>query len=292
MKTIATLFTGIILLILTVLPGEALATKHVINVQNYTFSPANINNVTVGDTMRWVWVSGSHTTTSTTIPSGAATWNSPITSTVTSYEYKVTKAGTYNYKCTPHTGMGMVGSFVATASVPTLTLFPQNRNVGYIAGSTSFSVTSNAIWTTSTDRDWCTATPSGSGNGTIVAPYLENPTSATRIATISIEVEGLEPSQVTVTQDGSTLSVGSDPSASFRIFPNPAKDKVVIKMDNHPGEKVSLYIFDAIGNQVYQSKTIEDEAVTLNLASLPRGSYFVRWISGSDVHVSKLLLID
>jgi plastocyanin len=96
------------------------AVKWIVNVQNFSFSPSNLPNVAVGDTIRWVWVSGTHTTTSSTIPGGAASWDEPITSSNQDYEYPVTVAGTYNYVCTPHAGMGMVASFTATVLTPLL----------------------------------------------------------------------------------------------------------------------------------------------------------------------------
>ena len=85
------------------------ATVHNITVSNFQFSPASLN-VNVGDTINWTWVSGNHTTTSNQVPSGAATWDSPITSSVSSFSYKITVAGTYDYICTPH---GFAGQFVA-----------------------------------------------------------------------------------------------------------------------------------------------------------------------------------
>ena len=85
-----------------------------VDVSNFVFTPASISNVKVGDTVRFHWVSGTHTTTSTTIPAGAATWNHPISSSSQTYDYVPTVLGTYNYKCTPHAAMGMVGSFTVT----------------------------------------------------------------------------------------------------------------------------------------------------------------------------------
>jgi plastocyanin len=102
------------ILLLMIIPTKA--TVVVITQQDLTFSPSN-TTVQVGDTVRWVWTSGSHTTTSISVPTGAATWNSPLTSTVTQFEYKVTVEGTYNYVCTPHASLGMTGSFTATASL-------------------------------------------------------------------------------------------------------------------------------------------------------------------------------
>ena len=133
-----------------ILQTKVFATKHVVTVQNFSFSPASISDVQLGDTIRWVWASGTHTTTSTTIPAGAAIWNSPITSTVTSFEYKVVVAGTFNYKCTPHASMGMVASFTAVAGAVPGAAGPitgpsaicknnsGSYSVGTIAGATSY----------------------------------------------------------------------------------------------------------------------------------------------------------
>jgi plastocyanin len=84
------------------------ATTRIINVQNFSFSPDSVNAF-VGDSIKWVWVSGNHTTTSTTIPASASTWDNLINSTSTSFIYVVQLQGTYRYKCTPHESMGMVG---------------------------------------------------------------------------------------------------------------------------------------------------------------------------------------
>jgi plastocyanin len=100
------------------------ATTRIINVQNFTFSPDNLNAY-VGDTIKWVWVSGNHTTTSTTIPSTAQVWDHPITAIDISYSYVLTVSGTYNYKCTPHESMGMVG----VINVQTSSIVKQNENV-------------------------------------------------------------------------------------------------------------------------------------------------------------------
>lgn len=92
---------------------HAQATVHTVNASGTSFNPNSLN-VFVGDTIRWAHVSGSHTTTSTTIPAGAATWNSPLNVSNPTFEYHVTVAGVYNYKCIPHESFGMIGSFTAT----------------------------------------------------------------------------------------------------------------------------------------------------------------------------------
>lgn len=85
---------------------------HVINQSGMEFTPAN-PTVNVGDVIHWVWADGSHTTSSRTIPVGATTWDAPLNSTHTSFDYTVTVAGSYSYACTIHESMGMVGSFTA-----------------------------------------------------------------------------------------------------------------------------------------------------------------------------------
>ena len=92
--------------------------KHTILVGNYYFNPSTLNNVSPGDTIRWQWVQGSHTTTSSSIPSGAASWDELINSGNQVYEYTALVSGTYNYVCTPHAGMGQVGSFTVNAAAP------------------------------------------------------------------------------------------------------------------------------------------------------------------------------
>jgi len=83
-----------------------------VNVSDNLFTPNNFT-ITVGDTIMWMWVNGTHTTTSTTIPVGAAAWDELIDQNSTSYMYVVSTTGTYNYRCTFHYTMGMIGQFTA-----------------------------------------------------------------------------------------------------------------------------------------------------------------------------------
>ena len=88
------------------------ATIHTIAVNDFFFAPASLT-VEVFDTVRFVWASGFHTTTSVSVPGGAATWDETISSTSANFDYIVMELGTYNYKCTFHESSGMVASFTA-----------------------------------------------------------------------------------------------------------------------------------------------------------------------------------
>jgi len=110
MKKIASLF------FLLLLAATVSATTKTINVgqSGNQFTPSSVSAF-VGDTIKWVYVSGFHTTTSTTIPVGAAAWNAPMQSAGQTFIYKITVAGTYNYECEPH-APGMAGQIIATIS--------------------------------------------------------------------------------------------------------------------------------------------------------------------------------
>lgn len=98
------------LFLITVSP-LANATTWTVSVQNFSFT-GNPTTVTVGDTIIWNWVNGTHNTTSTSVPAGAATWASPITMSSPTYMYVVTTPGVYEYVCTFHVG-SMSESFTA-----------------------------------------------------------------------------------------------------------------------------------------------------------------------------------
>lgn len=94
---------------------------------NEQFSP-QVANANCGDTIRWVLVSGTHTTASTSVPAGAATWTSGNITT-SGFIYVVTVAGTYNYTCHPATGGHMDASIVVQCS----TGIPSLSNEGHTA---------------------------------------------------------------------------------------------------------------------------------------------------------------
>jgi plastocyanin len=352
------------------------AVTHTIQVGNYYFNPSSLN-VNVGDIVEWVWVNGSHTTTSSSIPAGAASWDHVINSSNQTFSYTVTAAGTYNYVCTPHASMGMVGSFVASDPAPFMNISPSNQNVSALAGNTHFSVTSNVAWNASSDKSWCTVTSSGSGNGTITATYIENtstqsrvayitvtgtgvssqvvtvtqagaaatiqvspqsqvvsssagntsfsvisnsnwtaasdvtwctvtvsgsgngtlvatyeenPSSNERTANISVSVDGLAPVVVQVLQDGTSVGLGDMESQSLRIFPNPAKERFTVSFRDGVNMPTRISLYDLHGKIVSDRSVHGNSDIQIEVSDMPRGPYFLKIYLSNETITRKVIL--
>ena len=94
------------------------ATTWPVAVANNTFSPATVNAV-VGDIIQFNWLTGIHTTTcGTSLPAGAAEWDSPMNAGSTSFSYTVTTVGNYTYGCIPHFAFGMQGNITVSSVLP------------------------------------------------------------------------------------------------------------------------------------------------------------------------------
>lgn len=133
------IFTALFLLTIGL---EANATKHIITVQDFSFSPSSLS-AALGDTIEWDWITGSHTTTSGTIPVGAAIWDHPLNSQDGngSFTYVPAVAGTYNYKCTIHESFGMIASFTVSGCTP-----PTAQQAAITAGgATTFCKGGNVV---------------------------------------------------------------------------------------------------------------------------------------------------
>ncbi len=105
----------------------------------------------------------------------------------------------------------VVVTLVQAGAAPTLSLDPMTVTVDTPAGTEDITVTSNAPWTAVSDASWCTATPSGTGNGIITLQFTENIRAEERVANISIAVPGLGTSTVILTQSAAVAVLSIDP---------------------------------------------------------------------------------
>jgi plastocyanin len=97
---------------------SSFATTHTITVADFSFTPSTMT-VTLGDTIKWVWTGPSnHTTTSTSVPGGAASWSQNLNASSTSFTYVPAVVGTYNYHCNIHPSL-MSGTITVVSSANT-----------------------------------------------------------------------------------------------------------------------------------------------------------------------------
>lgn len=92
------------------------ATTINIDVSDFAFNPAVVV-AEVGDTLIWTESGGTHTTTSTSVPSGASTWDYTFTGTGDTFTYIVTVPGDYAYQCSIHPSL-MMGTIRVADTLP------------------------------------------------------------------------------------------------------------------------------------------------------------------------------
>ena len=165
-------------LILAVLGLSASATNHQVQVGSNFFNPA-VLSISVGDTVTWTQVSGTHNVNGTqaTFPTNPASFSSGAVAGGTwTYSFQFTLLGIYNYQCDPHIP-AMVGTVTVTAGNQVVQggsyTFGANGNVNSFAyngpaltGVTASNLTKNGFTTTNAanafrGNDW----PLGATNG-------------------------------------------------------------------------------------------------------------------------------
>ncbi len=177
--------------------GSLHATTYTITAQGMTFTP-NSQNCHVGDTIKFQWVNGTHTTTSTSVPAGAATWSQNLNSGSQTYKYVITKVGTYNYRCNFHYTMGMTGVLNATAAPLSATIAPF-ANISCTGGNNGNATASPAGGTSPYTYAW---NPGGQTTATI-----SSLTAGTYSVTVTDAAAATATASVTITQPASLPAI-------------------------------------------------------------------------------------
>lgn len=82
--------------------------KHIVEVKDFSFAPVNLN-VTVGDTVLFVWTGQVAHTTTSDATSGPDSWDSGLLGNGAEFEIIIQSPGSHPYYCIPHGGPGGVG---------------------------------------------------------------------------------------------------------------------------------------------------------------------------------------
>ena len=116
------------------------AAEHFINfggAQGSMYAPANLT-VLLNDVVTWQGTFSSHPLSSTSVPTGAATFSN---TSGTTFSYTATEAGIYTYQCDFHAAGGMVGTFTVVDPTLVKPLFPVNKEVTVYPSVTSGQLT-------------------------------------------------------------------------------------------------------------------------------------------------------
>lgn len=89
--------------------SHAMGATNIVQAGNNFYSPQNLT-IKAGDTVHWVNISGFHDVVSISMPVAFAASALPFDT----FDVKLTNPGTYNYVCSVHTDLGMIGSIVVT----------------------------------------------------------------------------------------------------------------------------------------------------------------------------------
>ena len=200
--------------------------------------------------------------------------------------------GYYLKLITPDLDNNDPANWVASNDIINSAVNPPSKDVVPEAGSTTFTITSNTSWTVSDNADWLTVTPTnGTGNGLLTATYSANSLTTSRVGTITVSGTGVGSQSVKVNQSKPTLIEPLD-DIKVSIYPNPAKDFVIIKLDGTIVVNISISIVDALGKSYYLNEfkgaNLYRE-MTIDLSSMKRGLYFVIIKSENDFKTYKII---
>lgn len=175
---------------------------------------------------------------------------------------------------------------------PTLNVTPLNRDVTYPAGTTTFTISSNSAWTAESDASWCTVTPTGTGSGELTATYAENPpTAASRTANILVEVAGIAPQTVTVTQAEGPVSVRDIAGGEIRIFPNPTSGIFTIVTSGNDNGNIDVTIRNIQGQTILKKLCKGEKEYRIDLSSAAQGTYQITLVTEKINLTRKLIII-
>ena len=266
---------------------------------NFVFVPANFSAV-VGDTIRFTFGNGltpggfPHTTTSTSIPAGAAAWDHPLVATDSVFTYVVTASGQYAFKCTPHEGRGMVGQFLVSATAPV-------KMTGF--SSSLVDGKAKLTWQTASEENADHFSIQQSSDGTNFAeigtvPAAGNSQSVRNytyaVNTIPGSAAYLYFRILTIDKDKKEqysdiilLHLPKAAEARFikNMYPNPAEngDHLHFDFNSESSGKLDVIIFETTGKQIFTMPLTAVEGRNQTHMPLPRlrkGSYFIQFMLG------------
>ena len=173
-------------------------------------------------------------------------------------------------------------------AAPMLAVTPPVQNVTPQAGFANFTVTANLDWTATSDASWCLPTPSGTGNGTLIAMYQQNVSIQNRTANITVSAAGIAPVVVQVVQSG-PVGINEMDKHGLAVYPNPATGLVKVSFGSLDARDGSVEMVNALGAMVMHQQTGSAE-MQLDFSALEKGVYLLIFRGKNAVASEKIIV--
>lgn len=278
------------LLLLALTGGILQARATILTIQvggtSNSFTPSSAT-IVLGDTIRWQWAAGTHTTTSLGIPAGAAAWNQPMTVANTTYTYRPTQLGVYNYQCTPH-APGMAGTFTVSAPTPVKmsnmtgrldaqgraalawTTYAEEQNKGFEVQRSADGFSFAQVGQLPSQAPGGNSTEKQDYQFTDPAPVAER--AFYRLRQVDLDGKGSYSNVV-------FLAVKGENDLQLHLHPNPVKDKLNIHIAGKIGKNASIDLID-INGKVLQTKIPDPDNTQMtvfDMSKMQPGAYLVQY---------------
>jgi hypothetical protein len=172
---------------------------------------------------------------------------------------------------------------------PELSVTPANLNVLPNEGATDFQVISNHNWITSCDAAWCVPQSQGTGNDILHVHYNANTDTISRIAHISINVEGFAPVVVTITQATSWGTPDYNLMTSLTLYPVPAKGNELLCIESRALTDPMISCRTCEGKLIWSRRLQGKEKFQVDISDLP-GRYYLLTITCRGAAITKPLV--
>lgn len=285
------------------------AAVQIVNVADVQFSPATFS-VAVGDIVRFVWLNGAHTSTSVTVPMGAATWNASLDGGVfggmSQFDYTVTTEGSYTFQCTPHAGLGMTGSFTAAIALPIklADFMVKSLDKGKVLAS----------WKTLTEEnsDYFLIERSEDGKKFNEVGRVNAAGNSNTVLNYGYTDQTINPQLRYLYYRLKTIDIGGKSAYSpiLLLKMNSSNNKIIVRISPNPvmaGDHIELWfnadktgkllaqMYDAAGRLVYNTEMSAFTGVNfghLHIHDLTKGIYFLKLSNGQNSESVRVVVTE
>ena len=273
------------------------------------FLPPNNIIVQLGDTIQWTPLDPptmSHTITSNNIPAGAVSfdqvWQMPAD---TFFQYIPQVVGLYQYVCTPHIPMGMIGEFTVVNGSATLTYVPDDSFETYLESNALGNGISNDdnVYTSAIDtvtelhlsslnindltgiEDFTSLTSLDCDDNNLTNLNISTNTSLFNLDCSSNNLTSLNVSGASVLNNlycSNNNLISLDVSGATAVRSFSCRNNQLISLDIRNGNNINFYNFYTTGNPNLTCINVDDDSYSnANWTNIDPQHYFSTNCSGS-----------